>query len=74
MTGALLHLYTKYMAQSFVVFDFGTNEDAAQQARVTLERWKQSFRLDKKLMLKFERPAPPEESGKVTRKKPARSH
>jgi hypothetical protein len=50
------------MAQTFLVFDFETNEDAAQQARLTLERWKQSFRLDKKLLLKFDRKEP-EEAG-----------
>src|ERR1700722_19673931 len=49
------------MAQSFLVFDFGANEEAAQQARLTLERWKQSFRLDKKLLLKFDREEPAEE-------------
>jgi hypothetical protein len=43
------------MAQTFLVFDFGANEETAQQARLTLERWKQSFRLDKKLLLKFDR-------------------
>jgi hypothetical protein len=48
------------MAQTFLVFEFGSNEDAAQQARLTLERWKQSFRLDKKLLLKFDREEPAE--------------
>jgi hypothetical protein len=43
------------MPHSFLIFDFGTNEDAAQQARHRLEGWKQGFRLDKKLQLKFER-------------------
>ena len=43
------------MAHSFLIFDFGTDEDAAQHARHRLEGWKQSFRLDKKLQLKFER-------------------
>jgi hypothetical protein len=43
------------MAHSFLIFDFGTNEEAAQQARHRLEGWKQAFRLDKKLQLKFER-------------------
>ena len=45
------------MAQSYLIFDFGTNEDAAQQARHKIEAWKQAFRLDKKLLLKFERKA-----------------
>src|SRR5579871_86818 len=43
------------MAQSFLIFDFGTNEEAAQQARHRIEGWKQAFRLDKKLLLKFDR-------------------
>ncbi len=43
------------MAQSYLIFDFGANEEAAQQARHRLEGWKQAFRLDKKLQLKFER-------------------
>jgi hypothetical protein len=49
------------MAQTFLVFEFGSNEDIAQQARLTLERWKQSFRLDKKLLLKFDREEPAED-------------
>jgi hypothetical protein len=43
------------MAQSYLVFDFGSNEEAAEEARRTIDRWKQAFRLDKKLMTKFER-------------------
>ncbi len=43
------------MAQSYLIFDFGTNEEAAQQARHKLEGWKQGFRLDQKLELRFER-------------------
>jgi hypothetical protein len=43
------------MAHSFLLFDFGTNEDAAQQARHRIEGWKQGFRLDKKIQVKFER-------------------
>ena len=45
------------MPQSYMIFDFGTNEEAAQQARHRLEGWKQAFRLDKKMQLKFERQA-----------------
>lgn len=40
-----------------MIFDFGANEDAAQQARHKLETWKQAFRLGKKLELKFDRGA-----------------
>jgi hypothetical protein len=43
------------MAHSFLIFDFGGNEEAAQQARHRIEGWKQGFRLDKKMQLKFER-------------------
>jgi len=43
------------MAYSFLIFDFGRSEDAAQKARHRIEGWKQGFRLDKKLQLKFER-------------------
>jgi hypothetical protein len=43
------------MAQSIFVFDFGTNEEAAQQARHKIDGWKQGFRLGNKMMLKFER-------------------
>jgi hypothetical protein len=43
------------MHNSFLIFDFGTNEEAAQQARHKLEGWKQAFRLDKKLLYKFDR-------------------
>jgi hypothetical protein len=44
------------MAQTILVFDFGTDEEAAQQARHKVEGWKQGFRLGNKMMLKFERP------------------
>jgi len=46
------------MAHSFLLFDFGGNEDAAQQARHRIDGWKQGFRLDKKLQVKFERKEP----------------
>ena len=49
------------MSQSFLIFDFGADEAAAQQARHRLEGWKQAFRLDKKLLLKFEREEEEEE-------------
>lgn len=38
-----------------MVFDFGANEEAAQQARHKFESWKQAFRLGDKAVLKFER-------------------
>lgn len=43
------------MPQSILVFDFGANEEAAQQARHKFEGWKQAFRLGDKALLKFER-------------------
>jgi len=43
------------MPQSFFMFDFGTDEEAAQQARHKIEGWKQGFRLGDKMALKFDR-------------------
>jgi ABC-type uncharacterized transport system involved in gliding motility auxiliary subunit len=43
------------MAHSFLVFEFGGNEETAQQARHKIDAWKQGYRLDKKLQVKFER-------------------
>ena len=45
------------MAHIYLRFDFGTDEEKAQWARHKLEVWKQAFRLDKKLLYKFERSA-----------------
>jgi hypothetical protein len=50
------------MAQSILIFDFGTNEEAAQQARHKVDGWKQAFRLGDKLLLKFEREEPAAEA------------
>jgi hypothetical protein len=46
---------TRCMAHIYMSFDFGTDEEKAQQARHKLEMWKQAFRLDKKLLYKFDR-------------------
>ena len=43
------------MAHSFLIFEFGGNEETAQQARHKIDAWKQGYRLDKKLQVKFER-------------------
>jgi len=43
------------MAQSILIFDFDTNEEAAQQARHKVDAWRQGFRLGNKMLLKFER-------------------
>ena len=51
------------MAQSYLIFDFGGNEEAAQRARHRVEAWKQAFRLDKKMQIKFERSSPEEKNG-----------
>ena len=62
------------MAQSFLIFDFGENESAAQQARHRIGGWKQAFHLDKKLQFKFDRkespatPEPPSEASLAAEK------
>jgi len=57
------------MAQSILVFDFETNEEAAQQARHKIDGWRQGFRLGNKMQLKFERT----DSGAETEKESAAS-
>jgi hypothetical protein len=60
------------MAQTILIFDFGTNEEAAQQARHKVEAWKQGFRLGNKILLKFERVEnEPKPAGDVDEVKPA---
>ena len=49
---------TEIMAHIYMSFDFGTDEEKAQLARHKLEMWRQAFRLDKKLLYKFERTGP----------------
>lgn len=51
------------MAQSYLIFDFGANEEAAQLARHRIEGWKQGFRLGGKLQVKFERKEPEKANG-----------
>jgi len=62
--------YRLGMAQTYMVFDFGTNEDLAQQARHKIEGWKQGFRLGEKMSMKFERVAAetPADGGKSAKK------
>lgn len=43
------------MAQTYLLFDFGADEEKVQQARHKLDRWKEAFRLDKKLQFKLDR-------------------
>lgn len=61
------------MAQSFLVFDFGSDEELAQQARHKVDGWKQGFRLDKKLLLKFDRSEASEANEKSDGEKEAQS-
>src|ERR1700730_7497855 len=70
-----VYRYTKSMAQSFLVFDFGSDEELAQQARHRVDGWKQGFRLDKKLLLKFDRSEAPEtlETSETAEKPAAKS-
>jgi hypothetical protein len=49
--------YIKYMAQTYLIFDFATNEDVAQQARHRLDSWRQAFHLTNKLEYKLDREA-----------------
>ena len=51
-----------------MTFDFGTNEEAAQQARQKVEAWKQGFRLGNKIQLKFERQESAEAEGSQAEK------
>jgi hypothetical protein len=44
------------MAHIYIRFDFGTDEEKAQQARHKLDGWKQAFRLDKRVQYKLDRP------------------
>lgn len=43
------------MAQAFLLFDFGSDEEVAQRARLRVEAWKQAFRLGTKLQFKLDR-------------------
>jgi hypothetical protein len=60
------------MAHIYMTFDFGKDEDKAQQARHKLDGWKQAFRLDKKLQYKFERSEAPADDSTEPRPKPAK--
>jgi len=60
------------MPQSIFVFDFGTNEEAAQQARHKVDAWKQGFRLGNKMLLRFERTNSSESGGDERAEEPGR--
>jgi hypothetical protein len=64
LTGTPAARYRICMTQSILVFDFGSNEDAAQQARQKLEGWKQTLHLGEKIRLKFDRKGSVADSGK----------
>ncbi|HVB34060.1 MAG TPA: hypothetical protein VNJ52_06790 [Patescibacteria group bacterium] len=51
------------MPQTLFIFDFGANEEAAQQARHRLEGWRQAFRLGDRVKFKLERQATPPSAG-----------
>jgi hypothetical protein len=59
------------MAHTYLLFDFGTDEQKAQLARHKLEGWKQAFRLDKKLQYKLEREEDETKAGTEQSAKPA---
>ena len=50
-TRSMAHAYGIYIR-----FDFGKDEERAQQARHKLEGWRQAFRLDKRVQYKMDRP------------------
>jgi hypothetical protein len=61
------------MPHIYMQFDFGKDEEKAQLARHKLETWKQAFRLDKKLLYKFERATDGEPSAEPVAAKPEKS-
>lgn len=58
---------TRSMAHTYIRFDFGTDEEKAQQARHKLDGWRQAFRLDKRVQYKVDRP---ESAGTIPAAKP----
>ncbi|MFZ0334534.1 MAG: hypothetical protein WAN10_19035 [Candidatus Acidiferrales bacterium] len=46
------------MARAFLLFNFGSDEEAAQKARHRIDAWKQAFRLGSKVQFKLERQTP----------------
>ncbi|HYL86243.1 MAG TPA: hypothetical protein VE263_18615 [Candidatus Angelobacter sp.] len=54
------------MAHTYIRFDFGKDEEKAQQARHKLDGWRQAFRLDKRVQYKMDRPESP--AGETTAK------
>ena len=61
---------TRIMAQNYSIyirFDFGTDEEKAQQARHKLDGWRQAFRLDKRVQYKMDREENPAEAGATSK-------
>jgi hypothetical protein len=61
------------MPHTYLLFDFATDEEKAQLARHKLETWKQAFRLDKKLLYKFDRAASGDRAAPSADQKPVKS-
>jgi hypothetical protein len=61
------------MAQTYLLFDLGSDEEKVQQARHKLESWKQAFRLDKKLQYKLEREQTAETGESAAKAEPAKA-
>jgi hypothetical protein len=61
------------MAHIYMHFDFGADEEKAQEARHKLDVWKQAFRLDKKLQYKLDRPEEADADAKDTEKPKSKS-
>jgi hypothetical protein len=60
------------MPHTYLLFDFATDEEKAQLARHKLETWKQAFRLDKKLLYKFDRATSGDGAEPSVEEKPAK--
>jgi len=63
---------TQFMPHTYLLFDFATDEEKAQLARHKLETWKQAFRLDKKLLYKFDRATSGDGAEPSVEEKPAK--
>ena len=71
LTCPALTTQTGSMAHIYMQFDFASDEEKAQLARHKLEVWKQAFRLDKKLLYKFERSGEAASPVEIETEKPA---
>ena len=61
------------MSHIYLKFDFGTDEEKAQEARHKLDVWKQAFRLDKKLQYILERPDSDQAAATTATEKPEKA-